>query len=46
MKIIASSGTTLVYDDAEQSMGVTFQAEPDDAVPPAPEDAVPTPFQQ
>lgn len=39
--ITARSGATLVYDDAEQAMGVTLLAEPQDAVPPQPEDARP-----
>lgn len=35
------SGNRLVYDDVEQSVGVTLLAEPQDAVPPRPEDERP-----
>lgn len=38
------SGTTLIYDDIEQSLGVTMLAEPRDAVPPQPQDAKPLSF--
>jgi hypothetical protein len=41
VQIRASSGATLVYDDAEQTMGVTLLPEPHDAVPPHPQDAKP-----
>lgn len=37
-----SSGVILVYDDIEKSLGVTWLAEPQDAIPPQPEDARPT----
>jgi hypothetical protein len=39
--ITAHSGVTLVYDDVEQTMGVTLLPEPRDAVPPQPEDVRP-----
>ena len=37
--LAVGSGATLIYDDVEQSMGVTLPAEPQDVVPPQPEDA-------
>lgn len=40
-ELTVCSGTTLVYDDAEDTMGVTLKAEPEDAVPAEPPDAVP-----
>lgn len=36
VELRAVSGTTLVFDDAEQSMGATWIAEPHDAAPPQP----------
>lgn len=41
VELRAVSGITLVYDDAERSMGVTMLAEPRDAVPPEPQDTMP-----
>lgn len=41
VQITASSGATLIYDDAERSMAVTLQPEPQDAVPGEPQDVVP-----
>lgn len=33
VQVTASSGATLIYDDADRSMAVTLQPEPQDAVP-------------
>ena len=41
VKVTATSGATLIYDDAERSMAVTLQPEPEDAVPQEPQDAIP-----
>ena len=41
VQVTASSGATLIYDDAERSMAVTLQSEPEDAVPSEPQDAIP-----
>lgn len=40
-QITVSSGATLIYDAVERTMGVTLQPEPQDAIPPEPEDARP-----
>lgn len=42
--IDVQTGAVLVYDDTDQSMGVTHLAEPRDTVPPEPEDARPLSF--
>lgn len=44
VQVTVISGVTLVYDDAEKTMGVTDKPEPQDARPAEPEDAVPQPF--
>jgi hypothetical protein len=36
-----ASGAILIYDDVEQSLGVTPLTEPQDAVPPQPKDRMP-----
>lgn len=33
VKVTAASGATLIYDDADRSMAVTLQSEPQDAIP-------------
>lgn len=39
VEVRACSGATLIYDDADRSMAVTLQPEPEDAVPDRIEDA-------
>lgn len=43
VQITASSGATLIYDDADRSMAVTLQPEPEDAVPSEPQGTEPCP---
>lgn len=40
-EITVTSGATLIYDDADRSMAVTLEPEPEDARPVEPRDAVP-----
>lgn len=40
-ELTVTSGATLIYDDATGCMGVSFEPEPEDAVPSEPKDAEP-----